>query len=267
LKRKDVGVSTVISTIILSSVLLVIIGIASYAANNTVNAQIENAEFEQAGNVLLSTAQVVKRVMFTPRSSGYVRSSFSNTIPQFVKTGENLTISIVDGDKNWSYYFPVNIIRIKGGRQVGVLTPQDLLGEGSLLLTESSGSLGRVRVFQSDGACVSLDYLRVRSIYAGVSDYFNGTGYEGFNVVEITLVNLTFGVFEPGTQALITIQNLGVTAIPTIQASKNFIINVSLTSGETPANCTLSDLGGDPQKQVLINLNFVNIEVSMLKGG
>jgi len=265
--RRNLAVSTVLSTIILSSVLLVIVGIASFAANNAVNAQIENAQFDQAKNVLLSLTQVVKKVMFTPQSSGYVRSSFWNTIPQFVETGENLTVTIVDDDKNWAYHVPANIIKIKGGRYVGVLTPANLLGNDSLLLTDASSSLGRVKAFQSDGAWTSLDYLRVRCVYIGTSNYFNGISYERFNVVEITIVNFTFGVFEPGNQVFITVQNLGITALPSIQVSDNFTLHVSLTSGGVSANCTLTKLGGETGKPVLINLIFVNIEISMLKGG
>ncbi len=267
MKRRNMAISTALSTVILSSVLLVIVGVSSYAASNAVNFQIENSQFDQAKNILLALSQVIKKVMFISHSSGYVRCSFLNTIPQFVKASGYMTLTINSEGGNWTYTIPVNVIRIKGGRFVGVLTPRNLLGDNSLLLTNVSSPLGRVYTFQSDGAWVALDYMRARCVYMGTSDYFNGTGYERFNVVEITLVNLTFGIFEPETQAYITSQNLGIEADPPIQVSGNFTIKVNLTSTGEEVSCSLTDLGGNPEYPTLVNLVFINIEVSILKGG
>jgi len=277
LKRSNAADSTVLSTIILASALIVIVGAAYVAANNAVNYQLENAQFEQAQNVLVSLARVVKNVMLNPFSSGYVRSSFWKTIPHFEDTDENMTITIVDVAENRTYTnitLDINAIKIKGGPMIGVLTPKTILGNDdndSLLFTEASGSLGRVRVFQSDGAWASLDYSRVRCVYTGTSDYYNGTDYESFNVFEITLVNLTFGTFEPETQVLITVQNRGLNVQEPIEASNNTSVSVSLNGGEQQETRDLallvSELGGDPNLPVLVNVVIVNVECSMLKGG
>ena len=274
LKRRNAADSTVLSTTILASALIVIVGAAYVAANNAINYQVESAEFDQAQNVLLSFAKVVKNVMLTPHSSGYVRSSFWKTIPQFEKASQNLTLTISDSGNNQTYNIGQNIIKIKGGYTIGVLTPRNLLGTDSLNFTDPSGSLARVRVFQSDGAWVSLDYSRVRCVYIGSSDYYNSTidGYESLNVFEITLVNLTFGTFEPESQVLIIAENLGMNAEPEspIKVSNNTIIQVRLSSGEQSPPIDLADLisiqGGNPGKPILINLIIVDIECSMLKG-
>ena len=269
MKKRNAALSTVLSTVILSSVLLTITCIASYAANNAVNVQIENVQFDQAKNVLLSLDQVVKKGMLTQQSYGYVRASFMDTIPQFAETGETLTMTIVD-QQNHSYQVPVNIVKIKGGSYVGVLTPEVLLGDNSLILKNASSSIGRVKVFQEQGAWTSLDYERVRCIYAGTSNYYNGTGWDekGSNVFEIMLMNVTFGVLEFGTQAYITVRNIGVNSAAPIQASKNASIRVN--SGGEVSSCSLGDLvrdcGGDPEKSILIHVVIVNIEISMLGG-
>jgi len=272
LKRENAADSTVLSTVILASALIVIVGAAYVAANNAINYQVENAEFEQAQNVLVSLAKVIKNVMLNPHSSGYVRSSFWKTIPQFEETSGNLTLTISDSGKNWTYNVGQNIIKIKGGYTIGVLTPRNLLGDGSLLFTDPSGSLARVRVFQSNGAWVSLDYSRVRCVYIGSSDYYNSTidDYESLNIVEITLINLTFGTFEPESQVLITAENLGMNAEQPIKASNNTFVQVRLSTGEYTDPIDLADLisrqGGNPGKPILINLVIVDTECSMLKG-
>jgi len=275
LKRTKMATSTVLSTVILASVLIVIVGAAYVAADNAIDLQIENAQFDQAKNVMLSLTNVIKSVLLNPHSSGYVRSSFWNTVPQFERTNGNLTLTIVDSINNETLdaYVTKNVVKIKGGQLVGVLTPTDLLGNSTDRLINASDSLGTVRVFQSDGAWVSLDYLRVRCVYIGSSNYYTGTGYESFNLFEITLVNVTFGVFEPGTQAFITVQNLGITPVPMPPDgwSNSTTVQVSLDGGESEGPYVLGDMveekGGDPAKPILINLAIVNIEVSMFRGG
>ncbi|KYH40845.1 MAG: hypothetical protein AYL32_009200 [Candidatus Bathyarchaeota archaeon B26-2] len=265
MKRENLAISTPLSTIILASVLLVIVGVASFAANNAINAQLEETQFEQAKNVLLAVDKIVKKVLFARQSSGYVKSSFWKTTPQFTRTGGNLTLIIDAGSVNWTYQIPVNVIKVKGGSHVGVTTPQDILGNGSLLLTDLSSSLGRVSVYQSDGAWVSLDYSRVRCVYTGIWEYFNGSDYESFNVVEITVVNFTFGTIETGTQVFIIVQNLGINSESILDISGNFEIRVIGPDGEEKRS--LEELGGDPSKRTIINLVFVNVEVSVARSG
>ena len=278
MKRSDAADSTVLSTIILASALIVIVGAAYAAANNTVNYQLESAQFEQAQNVLVSLARVIKNAMLNPFSSGYVRSSFWKTIPQFEDTDENMTLTIADIGENWTYNIDINAIKIKGGPMIGVLTPRTILGNDnndSLLFTDAGGSLAQVRIFQSNGAWVSLDYQRVRCVYIGNSTYYNGAEYESFNVFEVTMVNFTFGTFQPETQVLITVQNLGFgngdDGPGPKQFSNNTSVSISLNGGEQQETYQLADLvseqGGDPSKPVLVNVVIVNIECSMLKGG
>jgi hypothetical protein len=68
------------------------------------------------------------------------------------------------------------------------------MGQGKLILTDISDSLGRARVYQSSGAWTSLDYLRASCIDTGTVDYYNPTlsSYETYRVIEITMIKLTF---------------------------------------------------------------------------
>ena len=180
--KNDLGTSIVLSTIILTSVLCVIVFTASSVANDAINAQIENAQFDQAKNVMLALDKLIKRVIYKPESSGQVKTSFWTTKPYFIKTGENLNVTVWNnGQKELEVAVPVNLVKIKGGPRTSVTLDKYLIGNEDLLLTNVSASIGRVRIYQSAGAWIALDYSRVRCINAGIMQYYNGTGYLGYS--------------------------------------------------------------------------------------
>ncbi len=261
MKRSNQGVSNVISTVILTSVMLIIVLTTSFLANNVVNAKVERAQFEQAKNVILSLNKIVGKVTFEPKSSGYVRASLWTVIPYKEEIGENLQIWV---NQILMHEVPINVMKIRGGNKVSVSTYEDLIGSDTLLLTDVSHPLGRVSSYQSDGAWIALDYSRVRCIYSGTSELYNGTDYEIYNLVEITVIKMTFGIFEVQEKASFTAQNIGV---ETYQNSfyNNFTIQVKNSDNEE--TIYLSDLGGDPLHPTLINFVVVNVELSILGGG
>jgi len=260
LARGSLAVSTVMSTVILTSVLLVVVITASFLANNVVNSQIDNAQFDQAKNVMLALDSVVKKVMFKPHSSGYVRTSFWTTIPQLEETGENLTV-LVNG--NLEQEVQVNTVKIQGGKGVTSPITEDLVGGGSILLTTVSDSLSRVHVYYSGAPWVSLDYARVRCVYSGTVEFFNGTGYETYNLVEVTALKVAFGASQVQEKASFIVQNTGTEAKQR-QFSGNFTIRVQ--NHEMEETVYLTDLGGDPSHPTMINFLAVGIEVSILGG-
>ncbi len=261
LKKANLGVSTVLSTVILTSVLCVIVFAASFVANDAINAQIENAQFDQAKNVMLALDKLVKRLIYKPESSGYVKTSFWTVTPHFVQTGEKLELWI-NGEKELEV--PVNVVKIKGGPRTSVATDKDLIGNGDLLIGVSA-SIGRVCVYQSVGAWIALDYSRVRCSNASTMQYYNGTGYEPYNFIEIIVVKIIFEDFKVEEQASFTVKNKGLFPIQKeIPKGSNFTILVQKSGVD--ATRTLEQLGGDPDHQTLINLVVVNIAIS-LEGG
>ena len=204
MKKRNLGFSHVITTVILTSVMLVIVLTTSFLANSLLNTQIERAQFDQAKNVILALDEIVKKVTFKPQSSGYVRSSFWTTIPYLEETGETLQILV---NQTLVLDVPVNIVKIQGGSRVSVAVPEDLTGSESVLLTSVSDSLGRVHVYQSNGSWITLDYSRIRCINSGTSEFFNGTDYEICNLVEIILIKITFGILEVQDKASLTAKN------------------------------------------------------------
>mgnify|MGYP001080626070 CR=1 FL=1 len=262
LRKANLGVSTVLSTAILTSVLCIIVFTASYVANDAINGQIENAQFDQAKNVMLALDKLIKRLVYKPESSGYVKTSFWTVTPYFTETGEKLEVWI---DGNRTLEVPVNVVKIKGGPRTSVATPQNLIGNDTLLLTKISGSLGWVHTYQSAGAWIELNYSRIRCINAGTMQYFNGTGYEPYNFIEITIVKIIFKDFEVQEQASFTVRNAGLVPIQKEMEAGDFTIRVQKSGGASD-ECTLSDLEGITNYKTLINLVVVNIEIS-LEGG
>jgi len=261
LKNGNLGISNVITTVILTSIMIIIILSASFLANNILNAQIERTQFDQSKNVLFTLDKIVKKVTFKPQSSGYVRSSFWTTVPFFVETGEVLQVWV---DQTLTNEIPINIVKIQGGRTVGVAVPENIIGSESILLTNVSDSLGRIQVYQSNQAWVALDYSRVRCIYSGTSELYNGTDYEIYNLVEINIIKITFGFFEVQDKASIVAQNISVEASQS-EFFNNFTIRVKNSDKEE--TICLSDLGGDPNYPTLINFAIICVEASIRGGG
>lgn len=257
------ALSPVIAAVILASVLSIIVFVASNLANDIIGAHIEEAQFEQAKYVMLSLDRLIKRIMYEPESSGYIKTSFWKVTPYFEKAVGNLTIEAPELEIT----IPINVIKIKGGPMVGVSVKQNLLGDEDLIIADLTKSLGNVKMYESNGAWISLDYARIRCINTGRNvSYYNGTAYEPHNTVEITLIKIEFKNFRVGEQASFVAKNAGITSIQRNLGKENFIITVERTDLNKVESIRLSELGGDPNCKTLLNVAIITIEVSILEG-
>jgi hypothetical protein len=269
-RRGRLAMATVLSTVILGATLLTIVWIAYAVANGAINSQLETASFDQSKYVLTSLSDVVKKIMFTPDSSGYVRVSFTNLLPYFTDAQKALTINITDPSNqtlNRDYSYPIKVVKIKGGSGVGVSTERDIVGVNQVAFNDTAYPLAHVKAYQSDGAWLSLDYARARCVFIGVSKYFEGSSYRSYNVIEITVVNMILKEFAPGETTLIVAHNAGTTIESINKLSKNLTIDIGLSDGSQIAQYTLQSLGGDAQKNAVVRLSTINIEISMLAAG
>jgi len=259
------AISPVIAALILASVLCIIVFAASNLANDIVSAQVEDAQFEQAKYVMVSLDKLIKRIIHEPKSSGYVKTSFWKVTPYFERNVGNLTLEA----PNLEITIPINIVKIKGGPRVSISVEENLVGNESLIVRDAVGSLGNVKVYQlsGSGAYISLDYARLRCINTGRNiSYYNGTGYEPYNTIEITLVKIEFRDFMVSEQASFIAKNIEITPIQRDVGKGNFAIIVKRTDLNKTESITLVDLGGDPNHRTLINAAIITIEVSILGG-
>jgi len=261
------GISPTISTIILFAVMFALVFSATAVANDAVNAQVESAEFEQAKNVILSLDRLVKSIMYKPDSSGYVKTSFWTVLPNLAASGQTFTLTVGDNTNPnlLTLTIPANVIKIKGASRATAGSDTNLVGEGKLLLTDVSDSLGRARVYQSSGAWTSLDYLRASCIDTGTVDYYNPTlsAYETYRVIEITMVQLTFASVDFREQALFIMKNRGLTQSQVV-ISPGSAFHVTVTnSGPDGGSDTRTYFS---QYKTLVNLVVVNVEASVQGG-
>lgn len=254
------GISTVISTVILTFTMLIVVLSTSAFVTEVFNVQSENVEFEQAEYVMLTLANSINGIIFKPQSSSYVRTGFRTTMPQLTDTGENMEILI---DNNTISTISIRTLSIEGGSKVDA-SEANLVGEEDLLLTDLSAPLHRIYVARNDKAEVILDYSRIRCVYLGTSQFYNGTGSEIYNVIEITVVRISFGSIRTHNEAIFSIRNMGVEIQQIEKEAGDHTIEVILSDeGE---NVTLSGLGGNVTYPTLINFQIVNIEVSLVGG-
>ena len=257
---KSRGISTVISTVILTFTMLIIVLSTSAFVTEVFNVQAENVEFEQAEYVMLTLANSINGIIFKPQSSSYIRTGFRTTMPQLTDTGENMTIRI---DDNITATIPIRTISIQGGSRVDV-SESNLVGGEELLLTDISNPLHRIYIDRNDKAEVVLDYSRIRCIYLGTSTFYNGSGSELYNVIEITVVKISFGSIRTYNEAIFSVRNTGVDISQIEKEQGDHTIRVSLSGDEE--SVSLTELGGNTTYPTLINLQIVNIEVSLVGG-
>jgi len=261
LLKDNQAVSNVISTVILTSVLIIITIASSFFANQTLTTNIENVQFDQAINTVLSVEKIARNMMFEPYATASVSTSFSTTDPYIVESG-NLTV-LINGVKQVS--FLANYFKILGGPNVGVPFIKDYVGNNSLMLIGFGGTISHIHTYQSNGAWVSLDYDRIRCVYSGVAQFHNDTGFGLYNVVEITIVKLIAGELTEFERSRVIIENTGIETNQ-LEYTGNPTIKIQL-SGIGDFSVNLSELGGNIDYPTLINLAVVCLKISVLGGG
>ena len=236
--------------------------VAYNVANDAVNQQVEEAQFEQAKNVMVALERLINRIIYKPQSSGYVQTSFWNISPYFVHTTDNLTITANGIDLISP--ITVNMFKMKGGPRTSVPADDYLMGDENILLQNISESLGRIEVIQSQGAWILLDYGRVRCVNAGVIEYYNGSDYEPYNLLELTIVKLGFGDVNVEEKSNIVAENKGLQSIQTEISQGDFTLEVQL--GSQSETSTLLELGGNLGYKTLLNAVVIDVELS-IRGG
>jgi len=269
-RRKRFGISEVVSTAILIAVILISVILAFGYATYVIGIQNASNEFSQDQGITLSFENMIGGLIYTPDSSAFIQYNFRTSGPSFDKTGNNITLAI--SQQNGPNYTPlaaknasIAVFRIKGGSNVATVN-SNLVGNSSILLTDASQSIGRVTVNQSQGAWVSLDYARVRINYLGISTFYNGTGLEEFNVVEVTYLNLTRGKWFGGSLLTISARNSAVLSYQLPVFGMNKQITFTTTGGwptSQSASKTLTGLGGDLTKRTIVRVVFAEIVITV----
>jgi hypothetical protein len=251
--------SVVVSTIILSATLMVVVLTATGYANALLRGEIENSEFSQAKDVLSSVDRLIEKVTSTSGSSGYIRSGFVTTYPIVENTGKSLNlyaggIPLTQVD--------TTVVKIRGSRDV-TGTFRNISGSSTPLVFGVSTPLGWLYSNRSDAEDTILDYSRARCVYKGIVQLYNGTGYQNFNQIELTIVKLNRGSVSFASTGAFVVNN---NDFETTQHKYSEDFSISAEFGGLTQNTSLSQLGGNANYATLLNLFVISVTVSVVQG-
>jgi len=256
------GYTNLTSTILLSSFLLSLMLIASYLSSDLLNLQIAQSELKSAESLLETIDENIEGLLHSPGSSMVFRTSLSKAMPSFADGGVlNVTIRDPDGSRNYTY--AMKVLKMEGGRGLSGSYDYDVRGGGDLLVSPSDGYLGRIHVSKNVNVVITLDYSRLLYIYTGVARLYNGSAYVPHNTVELILVLLKAGDFQPGNKLVILIENEGVSTETLLLRGD---VEIEVFKGDAYASTTLSEMGGNPAYDTLLTLRVVEMKVSITGG-
>jgi hypothetical protein len=245
--------------VILSATLLAVVLTASGYANQLLRAEVQNAEFNQAKEVLTSLNKMIEKVTSNTGASGYIRSGFVTTYPSIPSTGKSLKIY---ADDTLLEEFETTTVSITGGSEVtGAF--QNISGTSSPMVVGVTSSNGWLFTNRTDAEEVVLDYSRARCVYKGVVQLYNGTAFESFNVVELTGICLARGTLSFKDSGSFVIQNQN---LQTNQYKFDGNVVIRAEFGNLSSTRSLSQLGGDVSYRTLLNVFIINVEVSVIPG-
>jgi len=200
--------SSVISTIIFTSVLLIILVVATFVSMNILNAQMNSTEFEQARSNMLLLDTTVQDVSLRPGAGGYVQfNEREGGIGLINQTADSLSITATAGQTTNSTSFNglVQFIYSGGSLASAAVNPStgytSLRGNLSYAYVNLTQGLGFLRLEQNNGAKIKLDYDRVRVVSTGLID-------SQTNLVQISFIHLIKGATSGSGTVNVQVQNI-----------------------------------------------------------
>jgi type II secretory pathway pseudopilin PulG len=237
-RKRNTGISSVITTLIITGVLLILLVVASFAAINILGSQIADTEFEQAKSNMSLLDEVIQDVALRRGAGGYVQFNQRTGGIGINQTTNSISLIAVDnvtGERttlgNWSSLLT---LLYHGGSQVSGaeinITGTPKLNVG---MSEPPSFL---RVEVGPGLWVKLDYNRVRTIPMGKT-IVNNTAYD---LYDITFIRLKKGNITGASDTVnFKVQNLDIITNSTVYDNR-VTIYTQLNNGQT-ANCVVSN--------------------------
>jgi hypothetical protein len=189
--RHDKGLSTVISTIIITAALLIILVIASFVATSILDLQMTDSEFQQAQSNMELLDSTIQDVSLRPGAGGYVQFNEREGGIGIATTTDSLSITIQDSSHQLTFNNLLQLIYSGGPSASAAVDPStgytSLRGAPNSTYVSLTEGLGFLRLEQDNGAKIKLDYDRVRIVSTGLIDD------QGTNLVQITFIHLVRG--------------------------------------------------------------------------
>lgn len=188
--RNKRGVSSVISTIIITGALMVILLIASFVATNLLSLQLSSTEFEIAKKNMLVIDSTIQDVALRLGSSSFVQFNMqaggigisqpkTQTFQITVNEGSLLTTPLSLTTYDLIYRAPTQT-----SAAAIILRGNETIRDSSAITT--SQPQGYIEVYHYEGAKIKLEYDRVKVIEVGRID-------DQTNLVEIKIITIEKG--------------------------------------------------------------------------
>jgi len=268
-KRK--AMSVVISTIILSAAILTITLAALFVSNVVLEQQLDQSEFEQAKNSVMTLVDIIEHVAVTPGASGYVTMNIRTSHPNFTRNAGTVMVSVrcPNGSTITVINGKAGALNIGGGRYVGVGAGiERLVGTDRLLVQNASDPLAYVYVIQKNGAWLNMDYSRVRARYMGKYMYYEGIQKVNRSIVRIAFINISFGtirVYGTGTLNLVARNVRTIVQTFLVNGGDNVYVTVNYNGkSEGPTKIGPSQSTPPVATQTIVYIVRMDVEIATL---
>lgn len=255
--RRFVGdrraLSVTLPTVIISSAILIMMGIATFVSVNILELQIQNTEFEQAKMNMMLLEEIIEDVSLKQGSGSYLKFNLRAGSLSVVNGTDNLKV-FVEGYPDPILDCPSSLTLAYHAGSLASYPEELLRGTDGLIVTGMSASLGFLRVETGGGLWIRLDYNRVRLVDSGLI-VVNGSFYQ---FLEITFLSTVRGSLGGSDRLNLKAQNVGISVSSTLYQSQNITIRVesNLKSQEYPFSSTADG--------IIVTVTEVQVNISTI---
>ena len=217
------AISPVISAVMLTSVLLVILMISTFVANNILELRVQSTEFEQAKTNMLLLDEIISEAGVKYGSGSYVQFNLRSGALNIVRGDDKIKV-FINNDVEPIVEFQTLSIVYRAGDLV-FSSPANLKGSKVLIAEGAAASLGYIRIESESPVQIKLDYNRIRVVEVGTA-VVNGTER---NILQIVFFQLESGSIGGSGIIRIKAQNGGI-FIETLEYSSH-IVKISVQLG------------------------------------
>lgn len=275
MRRAKKGLSIVLSSVIMTAMLLLITVVAFEFSISILSAQAQSSEFQQTQNDLLLLADVIEDVSLKPASAGYVTFSSQSGAMSFVTNASAMSINVTAaGDTRTLWEGSASSLNYRAGLQAGGVVDKFLRGSASNILQNQSVPLTRVYLKYDGAPYAVLDSRNVRIMQLGTFYYSNrGDNQSGYlNVVEVTLLNITFGKIAYSNPLNIKATNKAIVVPPLTvflndQVNLNFSVKIDNQYTNYQVNGPSTTLQGDQVSGTMVRFVYLEVYISSVWGG
>jgi len=245
------GISPVIATVILTSIMLTIVTIALFYSTSLIDLNRQTMEYEYAKEQLTYVATALEQVAFGEGGSRYARFSLTSTGISLLPSSQSITV-YANGVK--VYESTPLVLQVCGGPLVTttlkLLYPEtgDLATELSKVVAKSGEPIVIVYENFTGRACAFL-VPRLRAFYSSQINVTEGSTQKRYNYFILHIVELTKGTLGGSGTIPIVLRNTGITVDEYVFYYTSSV-TLSITVGSKTQTIYLS--GPDADGSVLI---------------